>query len=111
MVIGKEPTDIGNRYIELREQGHTGKQACSMIREEFKKFGLDDSTIRGYGAKVRRPTFFPRPPKEPLGTTRKVFTLINELASQFEAEAKKKSLNGSELLSLILSRRYTKKKR
>lgn len=111
MVIGREPSGIGNRYIELREQGHTGKQACSMIREEFQKFGLSDVTIRGYAAKVRKTSFFPRPPKEPLGTTRKVFTLINGLADKFEAEAKKKSLNGSELLSLILTQRYTKKKR
>lgn len=111
MVIGKRPTQMGERYVELRNQGKSSRDACDIIRDEFQRPGMSDVTIRSYGVKVKRPELFPRPTREPLGTSRKVFTLVNPLVAQFEAEAKARKLNGSDLLTLILAQRYGGRKK
>lgn len=110
----EQPLEIGARYLELRDQGNAAKKCCDRVREEFQKPTLTDATIRSYASEARRGQFFPRQPKEPrepVGTTRKIFKLLNDLANSFDLECRDKRLSGSDLMNVILMQRYKRPKK
>lgn len=104
---------MGMVYLQARAAGKSAADACQEVREKFQKTEISDSTIRAYASKaaqharvVRLPE---RPPRDDTRVVDKKFRLLAPLVDLLEAEAKKKGMNYSQLLNIILAKRYRKK--
>jgi hypothetical protein len=104
---------MGQRYLLARAEGKSSHESCEIVRSEFEKPGLSNSTIRSYGNKVRqmKPEYRRREKRVrliPLEPTRMTFRLIPQLAMEFEHEAIERKMTSHELMNMILFQRYTK---
>ena len=103
---------MGRRYNTARSEGKTSKESCDIVRDEFDRPDLSDVTIRSYASRVKQidsPIYYNYKGStftNSIETPRRSFKIIPQLVEMLEKEAHEKRISPSDLLTLILMKRY-----
>lgn len=104
--------EMGRRYNTARSEGKTSREACDIVRVEFERPDLSDVSIRSYGSRARqveRPVYYGFRGVGPISSIdipKRSFKILPQLVDMLEKEAYEKRISPSELLTLILMKRY-----